>query len=42
VSSLGATQILAQRIDPQVWLTVVGETPLQTLRLFAGQLERLR
>lgn len=42
VSSMGATQLLAQKITPDVWLTVVGEVPLHTLRLFAGQLERTR
>lgn len=42
VSSMGATQLLAQRLPPDTWLTVVGEVPLQTLRLFAGQLERAR
>lgn len=42
VSSSGATQLLAQRLQPDVWLTAVGEVPLQTLRLFAGQLERAR
>lgn len=42
ISSVGATQLLAQRIAPDVWLTAVGEVPLQTLRLFAGQLERTR
>ncbi|MNT87926.1 MucB/RseB family protein [compost metagenome] len=42
VSSMGATQLLAQRVPPDTWVTVVGEVPLQTLRLFAGQLERAR
>ncbi|MCE1192643.1 MAG: MucB/RseB C-terminal domain-containing protein [Acidovorax sp.] len=42
VATAGATQVLGQRILPDVWLTAVGEVPLQTLRLFAGQLERLR
>ena len=42
VSSMGATQLLSQKLPPDVWLTVVGEVPVQTLRLFAGQLERLR
>ena len=42
VVGLGATQLLAQKILPDVWLTAVGEVPLQTLRLFAGQLERTR
>lgn len=42
IAGVGATQVLAQRILPDVWLTAVGEVPLQTLRLFAGQLERIR
>ncbi|RQO82154.1 MucB/RseB C-terminal domain-containing protein [Acidovorax sp. FJL06] len=42
VSGMGATQLLAQRVSSDTWLTVVGEVPLQTLRLFAGQLERVR
>lgn len=42
VSGMGATQLLAQRVPPDTWVTVVGEVPLQTLRLFAGQLERAR
>jgi sigma-E factor negative regulatory protein RseB len=42
VAGAGATQLLAQRIPSDVWVTAVGEVPLQTLRLFAGQLERLR
>lgn len=41
VSHMGATQLLAQPVLPDMWLTAVGEVPLQTLRLFAGQLERL-
>ena len=42
ISGMGATQLLAQHVQPDVWLTAVGEVPLQTLRLFAGQLERSR
>lgn len=42
VSGIGATQLLAQRMPSDVWLTAVGEVPLRTLRLFAGQLERSR
>ena len=42
VSSMGSTQLIAQRVLSDVWLTAVGEVPLQTLRLFAGQLERTR
>ena len=41
-SRVGATQLLAQQVPPDKWLTAVGEVPLQTLRLFAGQLERSR
>ena len=41
-SSMGATHLLSQRVPPDAWLTAVGEVPLQTLRLFAGQLERIR
>ena len=40
-SHMGATQWLGQPVLPDRWLTAVGEVPLQTLRLFAGQLERL-
>jgi sigma-E factor negative regulatory protein RseB len=42
IAGSGATQLLAQRIPPDVWVTAVGEVPLKTLRLFAGQLQRLR
>lgn len=42
VSGMGATQLLAQHVQPDVWVTAVGEVPLQTLRLFVGQLERVR
>lgn len=42
IAGMGATHLLAQKILPDVWLTAVGEVPLQTLRLFAGQLERAR
>ena len=41
-SAMGATQMLSQHVQPNFWLTAVGEVPLQTLRLFAGQLERSR
>lgn len=37
--SLGATQTLARQVD-SYWLTVVGEVPMTTLRLFASGLER--
>lgn len=39
---MGATQMLTQRLAPDMWLTAVGEVPLQTLHLFVNQLERLR
>lgn len=42
VVTMGATQLIAQRVLSDVWLTAVGEVPLSTLRLFAGQLERTR
>lgn len=42
MTGMGATQMLTQRLAPDVWLTAVGEVPLQTLQLFASQLERLR
>lgn len=38
--SLGATQTVTKRID-RFWVTVMGEVPTQTLRLFAAALERL-
>lgn len=38
----GATQVWAQRLDPQTWLTAVGEVPPVTLRAFAQHLERIR
>lgn len=41
-STMGATQLLAQRVAADVWVTAVGEVPLQTLKLFAGELERVR
>ena len=41
-SSMGATQLFAQRVLTDVWLTVVGEVPMQTLQQFAEQLERAR
>ena len=37
--SLGATQTITRRLD-SYWLTVVGEAPMLTLRLFASALER--
>lgn len=41
VFAAGATQTLTRRIDDW-WLTVVGEVPAQTLRVFAQSLERRR
>jgi sigma-E factor negative regulatory protein RseB len=41
-ASTGATQILGQRSNPDAWITAVGEVPLQTLKLFAGQFQRIR
>jgi sigma-E factor negative regulatory protein RseB len=38
-SSSGATQTLMRRLD-DAWITVVGDVPVETLRLFAGALER--
>lgn len=37
--SLGATQTLTKQLDPY-WITLVGEVPLATLKLFASGLER--
>ena len=37
--SMGATQTLSRQIG-EFWLTVMGEVPMATLRLFAGNLER--
>ncbi len=39
--SLGATQSLTRRVDVY-WLTVMGEVPMTTLRLFADGLERMK
>ncbi len=39
--SLGATQTMTRQIDAY-WVTVMGEVPMATLRLFAGGLERKR
>ena len=36
--SLGATQTLTRHLDTH-WITLVGEVPISTLRLFAGALE---
>jgi len=38
--SMGATQTLARRWGNDWWLTMVGEVPLATLKLFAQNLER--
>jgi sigma-E factor negative regulatory protein RseB len=37
--SLGATQTMTRQLDAY-WITLVGEVPLATLRLFASGLER--
>ena len=37
--SMGATQTMTRQLGPY-WLTVVGEAPLATLKLFADSLER--
>lgn len=42
LGSVGATQMLGQRMVPDAWVTAVGEVPMQTLRLFVGALERTR
>jgi sigma-E factor negative regulatory protein RseB len=44
-SVMGATHTLTQRLtsaDATWWVTAVGEVPAQTLRMFAGSLERYR
>lgn len=41
-TSMGATHLLAQRLNAETWVTAVGEVPLQTLKLFAGQFQRVR
>lgn len=41
VSVMGATHSLARRHGDH-WVTVLGEVPLETLRRFAAQLERIR
>lgn len=40
--SMGATQTLGKRVLSDWWVTVVGEVPAQTLKLFAQSLERLK
>ena len=37
--SMGATQTLSRQMG-EFWLTVMGEVPMSTLRMFAGNLER--
>lgn len=37
--SLGATQTMTKQLDPY-WITLVGEVPLATLKIFASGLER--
>ncbi|MDF1484358.1 MucB/RseB C-terminal domain-containing protein [Ramlibacter sp. H39-3-26] len=38
---MGATRTLMQRVADDWWLTAVGEVPMQTLKAFAGSLERV-
>jgi sigma-E factor negative regulatory protein RseB len=40
--SMGATQTLGKRVLGDWWVTLVGEVPAQTLKLFAQNLERLK
>lgn len=42
LASVGATQMMGQRMASDAWVTAVGEVPMQTLRLFVGALERAR
>ena len=37
--SMGATQTMTKQLGPY-WLTVMGEVPMKTIKLFAGGLER--
>lgn len=37
--SLGATQTMTKQVGPY-WLTVMGEVPMKTIKMFAGGLER--
>jgi sigma-E factor negative regulatory protein RseB len=39
--SMGATQATTWQLDAY-WITVMGEVPLTTLRLFANGLERMK
>jgi sigma-E factor negative regulatory protein RseB len=41
-TSMGATHLLAQRLNADTWVTAVGEVPLQTLKVFATQFQRVR
>ena len=41
-ASMGATHILGQRLNPDALVTAVGEVPMHTLKLFAGQFQRIR
>ena len=38
--AMGSTQAITKRVGSDWWLTVVGEAPMPTLRLFAQSLER--
>ncbi|HEY0201575.1 MAG TPA: MucB/RseB C-terminal domain-containing protein, partial [Burkholderiaceae bacterium] len=39
---MGATRTLMQRVAGNWWLTAVGEVPMNTLKMFADNLERTR
>ncbi|WP_440108292.1 MucB/RseB C-terminal domain-containing protein [Acidovorax sp. BL-A-41-H1] len=41
-TSMGATHLLAQRLNADTWVTAVGEVPLQTLKVFTTQFQRIR
>jgi sigma-E factor negative regulatory protein RseB len=41
LASMGATQVLGQKVDPDTWATAVGEVPLPTLQRFVDGLERI-
>lgn len=42
VASMGATQVLAQKVSGDTWVTVVGEVPQRTLRYFMQTMRRGR
>jgi sigma-E factor negative regulatory protein RseB len=41
-TSMGATHLVGQRLSADTWVTAVGEVPLQTLKFFANQFQRIR